>query len=635
MSNGRIMIVEDESLVAEDLHNCLMRSGYDVVGVADSYASAKALAEQARPDLALLDIRLKGALDGIELASELRRNNIGYVYLTSHSDESTLARAEQTEPLGYVLKPFGMREMLPTLRTAMYRHLAELRLRNMEQWLRLTLSSIGDGVLVTDAETRVTYANPVAERMLGHGLREIGGEPLRDVLRLFAAGSVAQQECVAMRVIASGAEIHLDPDVELVRADGSRLPIDDCAAPIREQGGSITGVVIVMRDGTERRRLEQDRLEAERRLQDAQRLESLGVLASGLAHDLNNMLTAILGNAALCRDVASAEAGGPLAEIEANTRAAAEMCRRMLSGAGAAPVDPQPVDLAAVVGQCVARERALAVPGLRFEVGAGSPGRAVLGDAMQVQQVLQNLLRNAVEALVGRDGTIRVSWTAVDLPYERGPLSHAAAQLPAGRYVRMDVSDDGPGMPADVLPRIFEPFFTTIFTGRGLGLASVHGIVRRHGGAIEVDSSPGAGTRFRLHWPAVVLTAAPTTTVRSLGRVLIVDDDDAVRNVTCKLLSMRGWHCEASASGEEAVALLERGVEVDGVLLDMTMPGLSTDRILERVRLLHPTLPILLVSGNMLRSEDRPRDPWVDFLPKPFDVRELLTRLAAWRRDSN
>ncbi|MBL8754010.1 MAG: response regulator, partial [Planctomycetes bacterium] len=247
MPNGRIMIVEDESLVAEDLEVCLSRSGYEIVGVADTFESARALAERTRPDLALLDIRLKGARDGIDLAAELRRRDIGFVYLTSHSDEGTLARAEVTEPLGYVLKPFGLREISPVLKTALYRHAAEVRQRNLEHWLATTLRSIGDGVIVTDLERRVTYMNPVAEALTRRSLRQASGVGLAEVLAVTTAATGKAVPCVAERALALRSVVTFDGEVVLRRADGTDVPVEDSAAPIVDADGKVSGVVIVFR----------------------------------------------------------------------------------------------------------------------------------------------------------------------------------------------------------------------------------------------------------------------------------------------------------------------------------------------------------------------------------------------------
>lgn len=502
MPLGRIMIVQDESPVAEDLQLCLEQSGYEVVGIADTYDAARALAETACPDLALLDIRLKGQRDGIELALELCRNGIGYVYLTAHSDESTLARAEVTEPLGYLLKPFRAREMLPVLRTALYRHAADRRHRRMEHWLRTTLRSIGDGVIATDKDTLITYANPVAEQILGRRLRDFAGEPLSQVLQLVQAGTGNRQPCIARRAMAAGGIVCLEPGVELLRGDGSRMPIDDCAAPVFDDGQhQVAGAVVVLRDATARIQVEKHRLEAERRMQDAERLESFGVLASGIAHELEAKLGAILDAAARCQRLAPGAAKAPLAAIEANARAAADLCRRMREGAGAAPIAPSDVPLDAAVVACVAREKALADPRLAFVVAPATESLRVRADDVLLRQMLNNLLRDAADRCAGRDGTIRVTWAPVVLP-GGAPKHSAASRLPAGSYAWLEIVDDGPALAADGLACVSEDFAPAALSERGLGLASAHDVVHRHGGCIEAESGQGTGTRFRVYWPA-------------------------------------------------------------------------------------------------------------------------------------
>lgn len=641
MPTGRIMIVEDESLVAEDLHSCLSRSGYEVVGIADTFDEAKLLAEQERPDLALLDIRLKGPRDGIELAGELRRQNIGFVYLTSHGDEGTLARAEVTEPLGYVLKPFGAREMFPVLKTALYRHAAELRLRGLEHWLQTTLRSIGDGVLVTDLDGRVTFMNPVAELLTQRTLRSATGQPAAMVIPMLDAATGSELPCVAMRAMDAGAIVHVDPGVELVRADGTRVPIDDSAAPVRDHDGVITGAVVVLRDATTRRLVEQQRREAEKRMQDAEKLQSLGVLAGGLAHDLNNILTAILGGVALCRDQLADRGTEALAQIEENTKEAADLCRRMLAGAGAAPIVPEPVDVAAAVRQCVARERLRAGPQLQWIEEMEQPGLHAEADPVQLRQVLANLLRNAVEAVASRHGHVVVRHGALSLPCEYLAARSRARELPRGDYVWIEVADDGPGMAPDVLARVFEPFFTTKFTGRGLGLAGVHGIVRRHGGAVDADSEPGLGTRFCVFLPAArapqptlatpASTAVPRIVAPAPGVVLVVDDDDVVRSITSRVMKLRGWTCHEVATGTAAIELVRGGLAVDIVLLDMLMPGPSGREVLASLRAIAPDLPVLLVSGYCGIEEELREGRHVDFLAKPFTAEELLERVQRLR----
>lgn len=627
MPSGRVMIVEDESIIAEDLSSILQGAGFEVVGIADSFDAAEQLAEEENPELALLDIRLKGERDGIDLAHEMRRRNIGFVYLTSHSDEGTLGRAEVTEPLGYVLKPFGAREMLPVLQMALHRHSAELRLRNVEAWLRTVLHSIGDAVFVTDHEARVTYVNPVAEALVGRRLRHAAGLMLQDVVPLVDLRTGERVPCVATRAMAQGAVVFLGPNAEMVRGDGTRLPVEDCAAPIRDADGVVTGAVVVMRDATERKRIEQQRLEAERRMQDAQRLESIGVVAGGLAHDLGNVVTAILGNVSLCIEQGEA-AGGTLREIESQALLAAGLCNRMLAGGSSAQPVLQAVDIGEVAHACIEAERALA-PSVQFLYEPERKGLRASADRVQLQQVLQNLLRNACEAMGTGGGAIVVRAGAIGLPSTLLGERSAARMLRAGPYVWMEVCDDGPGIPDEVRARLGTPFFTTKSTGRGLGLASVQGIVQRHGAVMDIESALGVGTVFRLFWPAAdALPEATHPSPAVAGRtVLLVDDDVGVRRTTARLLTVRGWRCHEAAEVGQVLQLLRANGGIDVVVLDLRLNGMLSVALLAEMRAEHPDLPVLLVSGSAAVPPGVQLGSRVRFLGKPFRIDELLLHL--------
>lgn len=637
MQRSRIMIVEDEDAVAESLRGCLRLAGYEVVGIADNCASARALADLAHPDLALIDIRLKAQDDGIELSRSLRGRNIGCVYMTSHSDEATMTRAAASEPLGYLRKPFGMREMLPVLRAAMCRHAAEVRQHGLEHWLRTTLRSIGDGVVVTDHEALVTFVNPQGESALGRSLKDVLGQPLGDVLFLLQSGTSCRQDCLASRAIAYGGTVCVDPDVEIVRPDGSRLPVDASAAPIREDDGRITGAVIVMHDATARVREERQRLVAERRLQDAERMEGVGMLASSLVDELNRELAAILEGVMSSGGPDAPNTTDPLRAVSVHALRAAELCRRLQSGSAAPPMNLQGIEVTKVLATLLAHERANTHPGIDLAVAPGAEGLFVNADELQLRQVLENVLRNALEALVGRRGTILFQLAAVKLPDESVPNGDTLAGLQPGSYVRIEILDDGPGIPSDVRRRLFEPFFTTKTKATGLGLASANAIVRRHGGAIEVESEPGAGTCLRIYWPSAPrqarqaeLPMSAPATAAPVGRVLIVDDDPGVRLVTCRLLTSCGWSCAEAGDGDEALRALGGGLEVDGVVMDLLMPGTPSDEVAQRIRRDHPNLPILLISGIPPSDAQWTAVPRIDFLAKPFAVDDLLLRIGPW-----
>lgn len=633
----RIMIVEDESLVAEDLQTCLSGFGYQIVGIADTYEDALDLAERGLPDLALLDIRIKGRRDGIALAETLRERGIGFVYLTSYADRTTLDRAEVTEPLGYLMKPFDRRELLPTLKMAFYRHRGESRLRNMEHWLTTTLRSIGDGVAVTDAEGRITYLNPAAEAITGRSVRAAIGNPLMQVLQLVDARTGFHLECVAERAMRENAVVELDGDVDLVQPDGRVVAIEDCSAPVRDDDGSIQGAVVVFKDASDKKRLERERREAALRMERAERLESLGVIAGGLAHDFNNVLTVIAGNVELCRAADSSELGRRLDDIERGVGVASSICRQLLEGAGAAPLRREDLPLADVLAECLTQTPCVHAPGVRLVDDLAGAQLTVFADPLQFRQVLINFLNNACEAISPAGGTIVVRG-------ERREVSEGDAfavcidgPLEPGSYVWVEVHDDGAGIDERVLAHLFQPFFTTKSTGRGLGLSSVRGIVRRHGGGVAVESRPGAGTTFRTWWPVrreraeAPRGAADERPALDLAELLVVDDDPSVRGVTCRLLEDRGVTCHAFGYGPQALAALESLRGVDAALIDMRMPGMSGPKLLAEIRRRFPTLPVVLMTGYTDEEADALRDSCTEVLLKPFTSTSLWAALSAVR----
>jgi len=258
MGNARILVVEDEVIVLRDLQQTLTHLGYDVPAVATSGAAAIAQAAAVRPDLVLMDIRLRGSMDGITAAQQIRTQlAIPVVYVTAHSDTGTLQRVQPTAPYGYVLKPFNERELYVAVETALYRHKVEDKLKQMEQWLAATLKSIGDAVIATDHAGMITFMNPTAEALTGWTQADTLGRPLTEVFVARVGSTQIPIENPVARVLREGIVIDLAPDTYLVARDGRTIPISDSAAPIRDDQGTITGVVLVFRDITEHKRTEQ------------------------------------------------------------------------------------------------------------------------------------------------------------------------------------------------------------------------------------------------------------------------------------------------------------------------------------------------------------------------------------------
>lgn len=307
--SSRILIMEDEALIAADLEDRLLGMGYAVCATCDETAEAWRLIEQLRPDLALLDIQVRGSQDGIELAGRVRRElDIPFIFLTAHADEATLVKARDTEPAGYVLKPFHDRELRAAIEIALSRHRSLVKTRSMERWLSTTLSSITDGVLATDLEGRVNFVNAAAERITGWTGDQALGQPLETVFRVEGQ--------------------------HLRRSDGSLLPLEYSLAPIQDQGG--TAQVVVFRDCTQKIQAQAEKDRLLQQVQDAQRMESLGVLATGVSHDFNNLLGIIRGNVSLLEGRLSGDLQQSLKEIDLATQRATLLCSQMLAFAGQA-----------------------------------------------------------------------------------------------------------------------------------------------------------------------------------------------------------------------------------------------------------------------------------------------------------
>jgi diguanylate cyclase (GGDEF)-like protein/PAS domain S-box-containing protein len=258
MLKARILVVEDEVIIALDIQRTLIRMGYAVPEFVTSAESALEHIGTLQPDLVLMDIHLSGAMDGIAAADEIRRQHaLPVVFLTAHSDEATLNRAKITEPYGYVLKPFEERELQIAIDIALYRHNAEMKLRQMERWLGTTLESLGDGVVATRLDGHITFMNRMAEVLTGWPQPEALGRPFGEVLRLIYQTTGAPVDNLAERVLENGLIIDLSPDTALINREGTEIPVDKSAAPIRDESGNATGIVIVFRELTARKYVEE------------------------------------------------------------------------------------------------------------------------------------------------------------------------------------------------------------------------------------------------------------------------------------------------------------------------------------------------------------------------------------------
>lgn len=391
-------------------------------------------------------------------------------------------------------------------------------------------------------------------------------------------------------------------------------------------------------DVTERKTAEESRIAMERQMLHVQKLESLGVLAGGMAHDFNNILMAMMGHAELARLrlPKDSPAVKSLDEIVNAARRASDLSRQMLAYAGRGKFIIEPVDISHLISDIAQLLSSSISKQAKLVLSLGNGLPAVEADATQLRQVVMNLITNASEAIGDSEGTIDVETGTAH--FRRKDLDSAilGTEIPEGDYVFIRIRDTGCGMNRETLGRIFEPFFTTKFTGRGLGMAAVMGIIKGHRGAIRIDSEPGRGSEFTVLLPPssnrALRTASEPGGWTGHGNILLVDDEESIRNVSVQMLAMLGFQALTAQDGNEAVRIYaERTSSIDLVILDLTMPGMDGVETLRKLREISTSVRVVISSGY---TADEINARFADnaiagFIQKPYDQTQLALALRS------
>ncbi len=721
-----VLVVEDENIVAKDIANRLRHLGYQVCGMAGSGEEAIRMAESTNPDLVLMDIMLRGNMDGIQAADIIsKQHEIPVIYLTAYADEKTLQRAKRTDAFGYLLKPFEERELHITIEMALFKNQMERRLRESEEWLSAVLKSIGDAVIATDTTGTIRFMNTVAEQLTGWTQADSVGQQLGAV---FAIVDEKTREAIANPVqnaMANRAPTRLVAKTLLLSRDGREIPIDDSAAPIRNQAGEITGVVLVFRDVTERRRSEEavrhsqaqlagivgsamdaivtidteqrillfneaaekmfgipakeavgrhigtliperfrglheghvhtygtsgitrrqmgnlglvygerangeefpieasisqievgwkkfftvilrdvsERNRLEEQLRQAQKMESIGTLASGIAHDFNNVLNNVLGFSMQLRKHIDDQIKVKkyVDTIERSAQRGAELAGQLLSFARSSRHHTLLTDVATVCHEVVSSSRDTFPSEIHIDASIPQNLGPVLGDHGELYQVMMNLCVNARDAIIARGiggGTLSVTARNVVIGRDVGPQLFAAQ---GNECVEISVADSGVGIPEEIRAKIFDPFFTTKDRGRGtgLGLSIVYNIIRSHHGTITVESEVGKGTAFHVYLPTLSAKEVPPRRVGKPKRcVLLVDDEPAMQDLGKELLEDEGYTVLLANNGPEAIDLFrKRFREIDLVILDLVMPSMDGGQVYVALKAINPALKAFFCTG--------------------------------------
>jgi len=426
-------------------------------------------------------------------------------------------------------------------------------------------------------------------------------------------------------------------EVRLIRRNGDEVTVKLQGGPVVVDGKS--AFLVTAEDVSERRQLDQEHNALKAQLEHAQRLESLGVLAGGIAHDFNNLLAAIMGNAELARDMLGREspAEAYFENIVGTCDHAAELCKQMLAYAGKGSYELEVLDINEMVRSMGKLIRASVGDNIVMKIKLDPRLPGVEGDLAQIQQLVLNFIVNSADAIGSETGEIKLSSGTRYMQREVLDKLYHGAELPEGEYVVIEVRDNGIGMDASTQAKIFDPFFTTKVTGSGLGLSAVLGIVQGHHGAIQLFSTPGKGTAFRVYLPSTdqsikeqMVTTVEVEAWRGAGTVLVVDDDLRVRSVAASFVEKLDFDVVTADDGREGIEQFRKHHDhLKAVLLDMTMPVMGGAEAMIGMREIDKTVPIILVSGyseveaGKLIAGDRPDG----FLQKPFKAKALKSVL--------
>ncbi len=644
--------LEDAVQQRERRFRKLVEQGGDVIALADAngiltYVSDSTLRMFGYPDATeMIGASMMGFVhpEDLSLAEETFRSALGAAGVTLRAT----ARGRRRDG-AWLWMEIAVTNLLndPAVGALVFNALDVTERRRAEEELRVALEkyrvlfeSFPLGISITDAEGNIIEANEEAERLLGvrreEQVRRKNTSPEWRVVRLDGT-LMPPEELASERAFRGKCRVE-DVEMGVAREDGSISWISVTAAPIPLEH---YGVAMTYGDISERKRVREERLEMERRLLHAQRLESLGVLAGGVAHDFNNLLMAILGNLDLAlSDLPPAAAARPSVEqaIHAAKRAA-DLTRQLLAYSGKGRFVVQHVDLGDLVQENMHMLRAATSRNVALRLRLSGGPCVVMADAGQMQQVIMNLITNASEAVGAGVGVVELATGVMECDAAYLSQSRLEEKPAPGHFAWLEVRDTGCGMDAATQERLFDPFFTTKFMGRGLGMSAVLGIVRGHQGAILLQSEEGRGTTLRVLFPAVAPAQkqpASEARVSSVGApasgvVLVVDDDEMVRDLGRRMVELLGYRSLSAADGAEALRLFSAHAgEIVVVVLDLTMPQMDGVATFHALRGIRPDVRVILCSGFNEQEATRrfAHQGLAGFVQKPYVLSDLRAALA-------
>ena len=565
------------------------------------------------------------ALESHDMIWERRRKRKRKEYIANHYELSVTTKAGVKRYVEVSVAEITWKNH-PAVQGVYYditeRKKAEEAIAEEKELLMVTLRSIGDGVITTNVQGNIILMNKIAEFLTGWTQEEALDQPIENVLNMVDQKTRQKFESPISKIIQSSGFFELLSDTILIAKDGSERLIADSGAPIRDKEGNVFGTVIVFRDVTEKRKMEEERIKS-------MKLESVGLLAGGIAHDFNNILTAILGNIALAKlDIESNNKERLLDILNKSEKAsfrAKELTQQLLTFArGGAPIRKT-----ADIGELIRESADFMLRGSNVlcEYQVADDLWPVDLDQGQISQVIHNLVINSIQAMPS-GGFIKIF-------AENFQVDEISEAMRSGNYVRIIFKDMGIGIPAEHLVKIFDPYFTTKQKGSGLGLATCYSIIKNHDGYITVESQLGSGATFYIYLPAsgkqfIKQKEYKMSVGPGSGRILIMDDEEDIREITSRILKRIGYESASAADGHEAIRMYqdakESGKGFDAVIMDLTIPGgMGGKDAVKKLLEYDPKAKVIVASGysNDPVVSDFSKYGFSGFIVKPYDIEEF------------
>ncbi|MCP3926338.1 MAG: response regulator [Desulfobacterales bacterium] len=644
MPDELIMIVEDEAIIAVNIKNIIEKAGYPVLPPVSTGKAALALVDSKCPDLVLMDINLIGKMNGIETAEQIReKTEIPIVYLTAHSDDELIKTAWLTEPYGYLIKPVDSRELLVTIKMALYKNNVDKRLRENEKKLAVSnklLSIILEHTPVLtafmDNEFNFIKVNRAYAEADLHDVAFFSGK------NHFELYPDEENKAIFKRVVDTGEPFFIvdKPFDYPDNPERGTTYWDWSLVPVKDNTGNMNGLVLTLADVTQRKLMEEEKKKFEKQSWQIKKSESLGRMAGAIAHNFNNQLGVVIGNLEMVMDDLPSEIPEreKIGEAYCAANLSADISRLMLAYLGQTAVSKKPVNLSDICRLNLPLMQEIITEKILLETELMDFGPTIFSTSDQIKQTLTHMVTNAAEAIGDRSGNIAIRTkllSKTDIPEDN--IVPPDWQPGKDKYACLEVTDSGCGIDNENLENIFDPFFTTKFSGRGLGLAVVFGMARQINGALNVESRIGAGTTFKVFFPVAENTVSEISqNTRSFGNIrkgntlLFIDDEAMIRNMASKMISRLGYSVLEAMNGEEAIELfIKHQNEINCVITDLTMPNMDGWQIINALCSIAPDIPIIMSSGYdeaEVMKDAQLYDP-IAFLHKPYVLSDLKAAL--------